>query len=88
LHKPRFEGARLYSSRQNSIGGLCNKGTASEPAEKLDYEAVLKGHGFIRADKSNKMAPALAAEGWFLLTSAGVRRFSATSSAGPITRAK
>jgi hypothetical protein len=38
---------------------------ASQAAEKLSEAAVLKGHGFIRANKSNKMAPALAAEGWF-----------------------
>jgi hypothetical protein len=38
-------------------------GVALQAAEKLSEADVLKGHGFIRADKSNKMAPALAAEG-------------------------
>jgi hypothetical protein len=61
----------------------CNEGTASQLAEKLRLDAVLKGHGFIRAAKSAKNAPALAPEGWFHSISAGVRSFSASSSAGP-----
>jgi hypothetical protein len=32
---------------------------------KLRVGAVLKGHGFSRAECQNKRAPALAAEGWF-----------------------
>jgi len=35
-----------------------------QAAEKLNSDAVLKGHGFIRAAKSNENGPALAAEGW------------------------
>jgi hypothetical protein len=37
----------------------------SQLAEKLAQCAVLKGHGFIRADKSIRMSAALAAEGRF-----------------------
>jgi hypothetical protein len=36
-----------------------------QAAERLYSRAVLKGHEFIRADKSNKIAPASAAEGCF-----------------------
>jgi hypothetical protein len=40
-------------------------GTISQLAEKLCVVKVLKGHGFSRADKANKMSVALATEGWF-----------------------
>jgi hypothetical protein len=43
--------------------------------EKLSEAAVLKGHGFIRANKSSKMAPALAAEGWFFRAGVGISSF-------------
>jgi hypothetical protein len=38
---------------------------ALQTAEKHRSDAVLKGHGFIRADKPNGNGPALAPEGRF-----------------------
>jgi hypothetical protein len=65
-------------SRANKVSRMIR---ASQSAEKLSEAAVLKGHGFIRANRSRKMALALAAEGWFFRAGVGISSFSATRSA-------
>jgi hypothetical protein len=54
---------------------------ASQLAEKLSLDDVLKGHGFIRANKANRIVTALAAEGRFPCVAPQFAPFSASSSA-------
>jgi hypothetical protein len=61
------------------------QGTTLQAADKLSKAAVLKGHGFIRANKYNKRPPASAAEGCFFCAGVRIPTFSASCSVVPQT---